>query len=133
MIAGLAARVHLFVRPEYRERFTHLFRNVLACELRELDFGLQYPILFIALGDGSGVSVEFRDDAPEEPRGDEVDDAHALRGAWIEFRSSNVHAVEERLRAAQVPSFTHPGSAHAYFSAPGGQVFRVLDIGYRGP
>jgi hypothetical protein len=26
----------------------------------------------------------------------------------------------------------HPGSNHAYFSAPGGQVFRVLDVPFKG-
>lgn len=97
MLTGLGARVHLFVRPAYRERFTALFRNTLACNVRELDFGMTHPIVLVMLGDGSAFSVEFSDLAPEEPA--TVDDAHA----------------------------------HVYFSAPGGQVFRVLDLAYRGP
>ena len=27
----------------------------------------------------------------------------------------------------------HPGSTHVYFSAPGGQVFRLIDVAYDGP
>ena len=29
--------------------------------------------------------------------------------------------------------FRHPGSTHVYFSAPGGQVFRLIDIANDGP
>ncbi len=29
--------------------------------------------------------------------------------------------------------FRHPGSTHVYFSAPGGQVFRLIDVAYDGP
>ena len=29
--------------------------------------------------------------------------------------------------------FRHPGSSHVYFSAPGGQVFRLIDVDYEGP
>lgn len=68
MITGLGARVHLFVRPEQRERFTVLFRDVLRCEVRELDFGLPNPILLVSFGDGSAFSVEFSDDAPKNLR-----------------------------------------------------------------
>jgi hypothetical protein len=40
MIEGLGARVHLFVRPAFRERFIALFRDALQCDVRELDFGM---------------------------------------------------------------------------------------------
>jgi hypothetical protein len=39
----------------------------------------------------------------------------------------------QKLRRAGIPEFRHPGSSHAYFSAPGGQVFRLLDVAYVGP
>jgi len=133
MITSLGARVHLFVRPAYRESFTHLFRDVLSCDTRELDFGMPYPILLVTFPDSSAFSVEYTDKAPEDSPGAAVDDEQVSRGAWIEFRSPDVSAVLEKLRAAGIRSFIHPGSKHLYFSAPGGQVFRVLDVNYKGP
>ena len=55
------------------------------------------------------------------------------RGAWVEFRTTDVSALQARLRRAQVPEFSHEGSSHVYFVAPGGQVFRTLDVNYVGP
>lgn len=131
MIAGLGARVHLFVLPADRERFTALFRDTLQCDVRELDFGMAHPVLLVRFPDGSAFSVEFSDLAPQPS--ERLDDAHALRGAWIEFRTSDAGAVHDRLDKAGVRSFLHRGSPHRYFSAPGGQVFRILDLGYTGP
>lgn len=131
MIEALGARVHLFLRPTYREPFTALFRDTLQCEVHERDFGMSEPILLVRFPDGSAFSVEFTDLAPEPPAS--VDDAHALRGAWLEFRTRDVDAVHRRLDDAGIPSFSHPPSPHRYFSAPGGQVFRILDVDYAGP
>jgi hypothetical protein len=126
-------RVHLFVRPDKREPFAALFRDVLGCEVIERDFGMRWPIVLIRFGDGSAFSVEFSELAAEEPAGEALDDARALRGAWIEFRTRNRDKVDEKLRRAGVPHFRHPGSTHNYYSAPGGQVFRILDVAYQGP
>lgn len=131
MLISLGARVHMFVRPAYKDRFTALFRTTLGCDVRELDFGMPYPIVLVSFGDGSAFSVEFTDLAPAEPA--EVTSAAAFRGAWIEFRTPDLSHTLDTLHAAGVPSFSHPGSQHVYFSAPGGQVFRVLDVAYRGP
>ena len=131
MLASLGARVHLFVHPVHRAHFTALFRDTLQCNVRELDFGMEYPVLLVSFDDGSAFSVEFSGFAPEEPA--VADDAHTCRGAWIEFRTQDVANVEKALDDANVPSFSHPGSKHRYFMAPGGQVFRVLDRNYRGP
>jgi hypothetical protein len=132
-ITGLGARVHLFVRPEARARFTALFRDVLGCRAVERDFGLPHPILLVSFPDGSAFSVEFSELAPADPGEARVDDASAFRGAWIEFRTTDIAAYQQRLRAAGIPEFRHPGSTHSYFSAPGGQVFRLLDVSYVGP
>jgi hypothetical protein len=132
-VTALGARIHLFVRPEARERFISLFRDVLRCETKELDFGLPYPVLLVSFSDGSAFSVEFSDLAPDEPVGETIDDETAFRGAWIEFRTTAVPFYQQRLREAGIPEFRHPGSNHMYFSAPGGQVFRLLDVSYRGP
>ena len=131
-IVALGARVHLFVQPRDRDRFVALFRDVLGCDVREIDFGLEHPILFIPLPDGSGFSVEFSDLAPAEI-GSPIDDASAFRGAWIEFRTAELERLQAALRVAGLPEFRHPGSTHAYFSAPGGQVFRLIDVEYKGP
>lgn len=133
MISGLGARVHLFVRPEYRRRFQELFRDVLACDVRELDFGMTEPILLVSFPDGSAFSVEFSDGALTEPAIQSLDYSKAARGAWIEFRAADANAVQQKLREGGVACFSHPASPHTYFSAPGGQVFRILDLTYQGP
>jgi hypothetical protein len=132
-LAALGARVHLFVRPDARERFTALFRDVLGCSVVERDFGLSHPILPVPFPNGSAFSVEFTELAPEEHPGTTIDDDHAFRGAWIEFRTHDVDGHLKKLREAGIREFRHPGSTHAYFSAPGGQVFRLLDVAYKGP
>jgi hypothetical protein len=132
-ITGLGARVHLFVHPDTRMRFRHLFEEVLGCSVIDRDFGLEYPILLVRFGDGSAFSVEFTELAPHGTPPAELDDRHALRGAWIEFRTTDLAGYQERLHRAGIPEFRHPGSPHVYFSAPGGQVFRLLDVDYQGP
>jgi hypothetical protein len=132
-IVELGARVHLFVQPRAREEFTSLFRDVLDCEVSERDFGLAYPILLVSFGNGSAFSVEFTELAPPELTGDTLDDEQAFRGAWIEFRTTDLDDHQQKLRNAGIPEFRHPGSSHAYFSAPGGQVFRLIDVAYVGP
>ena len=132
-VTALGARIHLFVRPDARERFISFFRDVLQCETKDLDFGLPYPILLVSFSDGSAFSVEFSDLAPNETSGEGVDHETAFRGAWIEFRTTDVPFYQRRLREAGIPEFRHPGSSHTYFSAPGGQIFRLIDVSYSGP
>jgi hypothetical protein len=132
-VTGLGARVHLFVRPESRERFVALFRDVLDCTVVELDFGVGQPIILVRFGDGSSFSVETSELAPVEPANEALTDDSALRGAWIEFRTGDPVGYARRLVEAGIPQFRHPGSNHTYFSAPGGQVFRLLDDAYAGP
>src|SRR5919108_4724765 len=93
MLTAIGARVPMFVRPAYREKFTQLFRDVLGCDTKELNFGFSYPVLLVSFPDHSAFSVEFTDLAPEVVQGDTIDDAHAFRGAWIEFRTRDVVAV----------------------------------------
>lgn len=132
-IVALGARVHIFVQPRAREAFTSLFRDVLGCDVTELDFGLEYPILLVQFGNDSRFSVEFTELAPLDVDGASVDDEHAFRGAWIEFRTTDVAGNQDAVRRAGIREFQHKGSGHAYFSAPGGQVFRLIDVDYIGP
>lgn len=132
-IVGLGARVHLFVQPHARQRFRWLFEEVLECLVIERDFGLEHPIMLVRFADGSAFSVEFTELAPAAVPSTELDDEHAFRGAWIEFRATNIAECQDRLRKASVPEFQHRGSQQVYFGAPGGQVFRLLDVDYTGP
>ncbi len=132
-IVGLGARVHLYVHPDARARFRDLFEEVLGCSVVERDFGLEHPVLLVRFDDGSSFSVEFTTLAAAQDPAPGLDDEHAFRGAWIEFRTTDLAGYQERLRNAGVPEFRHPGSPHTYFSAPGGQVFRLLDVTYQGP
>jgi hypothetical protein len=61
------------------------------------------------------------------------DYANVRKGAWIEFRTDDLADTHARVDNAGVPSFSHPASPHRYFVDPCGQVFRVLDLNYRGP
>lgn len=92
-----------------------------------------YCILLVSFPDGSKFSVEFSDLAPEDSGGYSIDDTSAFRGAWIEFRTTDIAGFQQKLREAGIPEFRHAGSNHSYFSAPGGQIFRLLDVSYRGP
>ncbi len=132
-MVALGARVHFFVQPRAREEFIELFRDVLGCDVSERDFGLPHPILVVAFVDGSRFSVEFTELAPPELAGDTVDDEHAFHGAWLEFRTTDLEGHQRKLRSAGIQEFRHGGSVHAYFSALGGQVFRLLDVAYEGP
>lgn len=132
-IIGLGARVHLFVHPSQRTPFVALFSETLRCTVLERDFGLEFPILLVSFPDGSAFSVEFSPLATDTESVTTVTDTEASRGTWIEFRTTDVSAFQARLERAQVPSFRHGGSQHIYFMAPGGQVFRFLDMNYSGP
>jgi len=121
MLTSLSPRVHLLVRPSKREEFISLFKDALGCNITEHNVGPASPILLVAFEDGSSFSAEFTEDAPTEC------------GTWLEFRSRDASAVQQKLRDAGVREFRHGQSPHAYFSAPGGQVFRVVDVSYKGP
>ena len=96
------------------------------------DFELPHQILFVGLDDGSAFSVEFTDLAP--PQSPWALDRRRVGapGPWIEFRTADLSGTQERLRKSGIPEFRHPGSSRIYFSAPGGQVFRLLDVTYVG-
>lgn len=128
-VSGLGRRVHLFAQPSARPALTTMFKDLFGAVVAERDFGLAYPILVAAFGNGSLISVEFTDAAPRAPGVHEIDDRRALRGAWIEFRTTDVAAMERRLSAAGLPSFHHADTPFTYFSGPNGQVFRLAGTG----
>lgn len=122
MIASLAARVHLLARPAVREELVRFYRETLQCSTREIEPASRLPMALVTFPDGSSMSVEFSEDSPEN-----------IQGTWLEFRTSEPARLQERLHEAGTPSFRHPPSPHTYFRAPGGQVFRIVSLEYRGP
>src|SRR5438105_14748343 len=112
-IRGLGPRVHLFVQPGARGAFTSLFRDTLGCEVVERGSGLQYPVVLVSFSDGSRFRVEFTDLAPEGAPGDAVSDDRSFRGAWLEFRTTDLAGDHQKLRSAGIPEFRHAGSTHA--------------------
>ena len=122
-ITALGARIHVFVRPEARDAFTALFRDVLDCDIVERDFGLPHPILLVQFPDRSGFSIEFSDLATADPPGDTLTDASAGRGAWIEFRTTDVAGYQQRLRQAGIRSSVTPAALTRTSALPAARCF----------
>ena len=119
MIA-VSDRVHVFARPEFKERLTWCFTTVLGCDpaLSLNAPGLSEPILAFRFPHGGALSVEFTDDAPEQRQ--------ARRGAWLEIKADDPAALQEKILAAGLPLVTHPATTTFYFAAPGCQVFGIV-------
>lgn len=119
MIA-VSNRVHIFARPEIKERLTWCFTTVLRCNPPgSLDGpGITEPILAFRFPAGGSLSVEFTDDAPEE--------RHAHRGAWLEIQADDPAILREKILTAGLPQVHYPATTTFYFAAPGGQVFGIV-------
>jgi hypothetical protein len=73
-----------------------------------------------AFRDGSRIGVYFVDDA------DALDDEqHRKGGTWIEIRVDDEQAMRDAIAAAGAARLSYHDDGHAYFQAPGGQIFRV--------
>lgn len=119
MIA-LSNSVHIYARPEYREKLVWCFTTILGCEAVVSGDapGLAVPVLAFRFPNGGALSVEFTQDA--------LDEQQARRGAWLEVKADDAAAVQQRVRAAGLPVLKHPANDHFYFAAPGGQVLRIV-------
>jgi hypothetical protein len=115
MIAAFGSRAHLYARPEHREPLRAFFADVLGIPSEEIP---GTTMLVCRMAEGTSVSVEFTADA--------LDDEHALRGAWLEFRTDDPNALQGRVIAAGLPLVQHPGTGRFYFRSPGGQVWGVV-------
>jgi uncharacterized protein YciI len=115
---ALSDRAHLFVHPSHQEALTRCLTTVLGCRppLRLDAPGLEEPVLAFELPDGGSVSVEFTEDAPDEPE--------TRRRAWLEVRSDDPSGLRERVLAAGLAEVRHFGHDF-YFQLPGGQVVGV--------
>jgi hypothetical protein len=119
MIA-LSNSIHLYARPETKERFLEFFTSILDMEAFESSdaLGSPEPIYAFKFSNGAALSVEFREDA--------LDDRQALRGAWLELRTDDAPGIQQKALAAGLTRVVHPYTPFFYIQAPGGQVFRIV-------
>jgi hypothetical protein len=119
MIA-LSNSVHLYARPDTKEKFLYFFTTILGLEAVESSdaTGSQEPIYAFRFSNGASLSVEFTEDA--------LDDRHALRGAWLELRTDDAAGLQQKVLAAGLTRVIHPFTPFFYIQAPGGQVFRIV-------
>ena len=119
MIA-LSNSIHLYARPDAREKFLAFFTGILCLEaVASSDaMGSPEPIYAFKFSNGASLSVEFTADA--------LDDEQARRGAWLELRSDDAAGLQQKALAAGLSRVIHPYTPFFYIQAPGGQVFRIV-------
>lgn len=119
MIA-LSNSVHLYVRPDTKERFLEFFTRILGLEAHESSdaIGSREPIYAFKFSNGASLSVEFTQDA--------LDDQQAERGAWLELRTEDAPGLQQQVQDAGLKRVVHPYTPFFYVQAPGGQVFRIV-------
>ena len=124
MIA-LSNRVHIFARPNVKDKLAEFFTDILDCELLvSADApGLPAPVLAFAFSNGASLSVEFTEDALNEKQ--------ARRGAWLELRTDDSSALRKKILDAGLPRVEYLGNDYFYFQAPGGQVLRIASTNER--
>lgn len=119
MIA-LSYNVHIYARPESKERLAWCFTALLGCEtvISSDAPNLPVPVRAFRFPGGGALSVEFTDDA--------LDEQQARRGAWLEIKADDAAVLQRKVLDAGLPQLKHPANDHFYFAAPGGQVFRIV-------
>lgn len=119
MIA-LSNSIHLYARPDTKEKFLEFFTSILGLEavVSSNAVGSPEPIYAFKFSNGASLSVEFAEDA--------LDDQHAQRGAWLELRVDDAVELQQKVQAFGLPRVVHPHTPFFYTQAPGGQVFRIV-------
>jgi hypothetical protein len=119
MIA-LSNSVHIYARPESKERLAWCFTTLLGCEavISSDAPGLSVPVLAFRFAGGGALSVEFTEDA--------LDEQQARWGAWLEIKADDAPALQRKVLESGLLRLKHPANDHFYFAAPGGQVFRIV-------
>ncbi len=120
MIA-LSNSIHLYARPDTKEKLLEFFTSILGLEAIESSdaVGSPEPIYAFEFSNGANLSVEFTQDA--------LDDQQAQRGAWLELRTDDAMGLQQKVLAAGLPRVVHPYTPFFYIQAPGGQVFRIVE------
>ena len=119
MIA-LSNSIHLYARPETKEKFLECFTGILSLQANESSDaqGSPQPIYPFTFSNGASLSVDFTEDA--------LSDQQAQRGAWLELRTDNALGLQQKMLAAGLHRVVHPYTPFFYIQAPGGQVFRIV-------
>lgn len=120
MIA-LSNSIHLYARPETKEKFLEFFISVLGLEAKAVPLYVKNspePMYSFAFSNGASLSVEFTEDA--------LDDQQAQRGAWLELKTDNAGELQQKVLAFGLRKVSHPYTPFFYIQAPGGQVFRIV-------
>ena len=114
---ALGSNAHIFARPHRREELARCFVALLGGPVRTVDFpGIDQPMIIVSFSGGGRLSIEFRDDAP--------DDEQPRLGAWLELRADDPAALLQTALSAGLTQVGHPGHPY-YFMIPGGQVFTI--------
>ncbi len=119
MIA-LSSSIHLYARPDTKEKFLEFFTSILGLKATESSdaVGSPSPIYSFTFSNGAALSVEFTEDA--------LSDQQAQRGAWLELRTNDAVGLQQKVQAFGLKRVVHPYTPFFYVQAPGGQVFRIV-------
>jgi len=120
-VTALSSGVHVFARPETKERWLQFTSDVLGLspvEVTSAYLKSPQPMYSVKFANGASMSIEFSEDA--------LSDDQALRGAWFELKVDDPEAMQQRAIAFGLRRVVHPATPFFYIQAPGGQVFRIV-------
>ena len=117
---ALSNSIHLYARPDTKEKFLAFFTTILGLEAAESSdaVGSPEPIYSFTFSNGASLSVEFIEDA--------LSDQQAQRGAWLELRTNDAMGLQQKVQDFGLKKVVHPYTPFFYIQAPGGQVFRIV-------
>jgi predicted enzyme related to lactoylglutathione lyase len=119
MGVALSHTVHLYARPEAKDRLIAFFTTVLGLQANQVPYvASPEPMYAFEFANGTMLSVEFT------KRG--LDDQQALSGAWLEIAADDPEDLKQRAEAFGAKRVTHEFTPFDYVQAPGGQVFRIV-------
>jgi catechol 2,3-dioxygenase-like lactoylglutathione lyase family enzyme len=118
------------VRGTERDRIRKFYRDVLGCKLvREFDDKDDFQMgddFYIAFLFGSGRGVEA-DKGVTYAAEDTLSDDDFMKAIFLELKTDDVEETRQKIVAFGVKVLDVP-DPHLYFQAPGGQVFRLVEI-----
>ncbi len=118
---ALSNSIHLYARPDTKEKFLKFFTHILGLEAAESSDSVMdspEPIYSFTFSNGASLSVEFIEDA--------LSDQQAQRGAWLELRTNDAVELQQKVQAFGLKRVIHPYTSFFYVQAPGGQVFKIV-------
>ncbi len=117
----------LTIAQSERQKVRDFYAGLLGCQLQSSDGQTQnIPDnidLFVFPGE-EVVGMQYTEKADEI-----LTTAEHRRGCWMEIKTDDVEGLKQKLRdfgVQEITDFWDPG--HFYFHAPGGQVYRLLQL-----